>query len=376
MPLPTSLADMSTIVNSSPQVYPPAAYNAVGSVANPESGTYYRHFEFETLNWITNGSNSPYPTSDYVKYSALLGGVADSAARRSGNTLTYSGTYGDHLLYAAIKVNLTLSTINQSPSEGLAAKSAWEAYLRGLLASFPIALQSVLVSTPESQTWSWLQETQNTVQNIFRGLALSLMFQFVVTTLATRNWVLGALAALTSLWVVFVVLGIISFCGWSLGVIESVILVLVVPLAALQSTAMVLSFHQAVSDSRKERLRQCLFDCGASAMFVSIAGLGMSVFLFGSLLSFAFKYGVVFFVTSILSGAFSLVFLAATLGVGGPRRGQGRVWPASFERQSAAATLPDSTRASQSLALSPQATDAEADAAASWLRSNADPGAA
>ena len=87
------------------------------------------------------------------------------------------------------------------------------------------------------------------------------------------------------------------------------------------------------------------------------------------------QYGVVFFVTSILSGAFSLVFLAATLGVGGPRRGQGRVWPASFERQSAA-TLPDSTRASQSLALSPQATDAEADAAASWLRSNADPGAA
>lgn len=151
-------------------------------------------------------------------------------------------------------------------------------------------------------------------------------------------------------------------------------------------------------------------------MTVSVAGLGMSVFLFGSLLSFAFKvtlqlpavirilmnsfvvnfshppndisrtyriryadfrqYGVVFFVTSILSGTFSLVFLAATLGVGGPRRGQGRVWPASFERQSAADTLADSTRASQSLTLSPQATDAEADAAASWLRSNADPGTA
>lgn len=237
------------------------------------------------------------------------------------------GVYGDRLQYAAIKVNLTLSTYNQAAGDALAAKSAWEAFLGAALSPFPSGLQSALVSTPESQTWAWLAEQQDIIQNLFRGIALSIMFQFVVTTLATRNWVLGALAALTSLWVVFVVLGIVAFCGWNIGVIECVVLVLVVPLSSLQTTAIVMSFQHGASDSRKERLRQCLSDCGATAMFVAVAGLGISVFLFGSLLAFAFEYGVVFFSTSILSGMFALIFLAATLGVGGPRRGQGRVWP-------------------------------------------------
>lgn len=90
-PLPSSLADMALIVSSNAQTYPSATYSSVGSPSNPESGTYYRHFEFGLLNWITNASLSPSPSSDFSRYSSLLGGTADTAARRSTTSLTYAG---------------------------------------------------------------------------------------------------------------------------------------------------------------------------------------------------------------------------------------------------------------------------------------------
>jgi hypothetical protein len=60
------------------------------------------------------------------------------------------------LQYAAIVVNLTIDTVSQGSSSGLAIKAAWDDYISSAASGMPTPLQAVFASTPSSQTWSWL----------------------------------------------------------------------------------------------------------------------------------------------------------------------------------------------------------------------------
>lgn len=96
---------------------------------------------------------------------------------------------------------------------------------------------------------------------------MSLMFLLLGVTIATGNWLLGVLATVTALWVVFMIFGILSFSGWNLGVIESVLFVMVVPLTSIFSITLAVAFQRAVSPSRRERLRTAVLEFGPVAFF-------------------------------------------------------------------------------------------------------------
>eukprot|EP00047_Mylnosiga_fluctuans_P000747 m.201044 g.201044 ORF g.201044 m.201044 type:complete len:1056 (+) comp10103_c0_seq9:60-3227(+) len=331
-PLPFNLNDLAQLVHDYPSLYPSStpssAYANVGTVSYPEGGTYYRAYEMSALHWLSNASSSGYPSADYTTYSGLIGGQADSSLRRTSNTLNFAGYFGDRIRYAAIVVNLTISTVNQDQSAGLAVLDAWAAYVQAAAAALPPALQSVFVATPGSQTWAWLQVSRDTVRSLMRGVALSLMFLFLGITLATGNWILGVISLVTSLFVVFLIFGIAAFDGWDLGVIESVLFTFVVPLTVLPIALVTLAFNRTSSSSRKQRLRIALSEAGPPTLFAGLFGLGTSVFLFGARLQFIFEYGALYFATAGLGSLYALVFLAGLLGVAGPQRPHGRLWRA------------------------------------------------
>ena len=96
-PLPLALADMQTIMQASPTVFTAGAYSATSFNGPASDATYYRFFEVGLLNWLNGGAASTFPSSAVSEYADLLGGVADSGAVRSGNTLTSAGMMIDDL---------------------------------------------------------------------------------------------------------------------------------------------------------------------------------------------------------------------------------------------------------------------------------------
>jgi Kef-type K+ transport system membrane component KefB len=93
------------------------------------------------------------------------------------------------------------------------------------------------------------------------------MALWLVLFVKTGNWILASIATLTSLWVLFIIFGIAAFSQWSLGVIESVVLVLVVPLSAIPIAMLTLAFGRTHTESRREQIRVSLAETGPSILF-------------------------------------------------------------------------------------------------------------
>eukprot|EP00048_Salpingoeca_helianthica_P002172 m.55152 g.55152 ORF g.55152 m.55152 type:complete len:1101 (-) comp11947_c0_seq1:29-3331(-) len=324
--LPFTMRDLSSLVANNPALYPSSVYSAVGPIVNPFAGTYYRAYDVSAMHWLHNASSSTAPSADYSVYAGLLGGTADETARRGSVSLTYAGNFGDHLRYAAITVNLTLSTFNQNLAVSRAVASAWSNYLKAAGVSLPPSLGSVFASTPGTNAFTWAEAQPDLINSLIRGILLSLMVLWLVLVLQSGNWALASIATMTALWIVFILFGIAAFAQWSLGVIESVLFVMIVPLSALPITLLALAFGRTAVDSRREQMRASLAEAGPSILFVGLSGLGISVFLFGAQLSFMFQFATVFFSTCSVSCLFVLVFMSAMLSVAGPRRGQGQLW--------------------------------------------------
>jgi len=331
-PLPFTLQNLASLVASNPSLYPANVYSAVGSVANPYSGTYYRAYEMSTLHWLSNASTATFPSTDYVLYSDLFGGTADSTSRRNSNSLTYAGNYGDSIRYAAIQINLTIGTYNQDLSEARSVRRAWDDYLTTSVSLLPPTLQSLILSSPETLTFTWIDVQQGLVNSLFRGIILGLMFLWLGVLVASGNWVLATISTVTSLWTVFIVFGIAAFSNWNLGVSESLVFVLIVPLSTIPIVYLSLAFRRILSDSRRFRLSLALAEAGPPVLFAGFIGIGISVFLFGAQLSFNFQFGVLFFSSIGISCVLVLVYMAAFMGVGGPRGIQGRLWGRAQER--------------------------------------------
>ncbi len=110
---------------------------------------------------------------------------------------------------------------------------------------------------------------QEIIRSLFRGIALSLMFVFVGVSIATRNWILGLYAAINTFLVVCLNFGIVAFSSWSLGVIESVVMILIVPLSSIVSIIIALSFDVAAhtgASSRKDIVKMCMTAVGPTVL--------------------------------------------------------------------------------------------------------------
>lgn len=226
----------------------------------------------------------------------LLRGAAPAASHTpvhlDSNLLVanVAGDYGDRLRYVTIKVNLTINAHDQDLAEGRATMDAWRSYLGTQMASMPPALQSVMISTPETLSWTWMDVqkvcnallpafsisftrfivlliSQELFTNLIRGLLLGLMFLWLGILLSTGNYILATIAVFTCAWVIIIIFGITAFSNWSLGVPESLLFTMIVPLSTIPITLLALPFRHAPGDSRRARMRMALGEAGPPVLF-------------------------------------------------------------------------------------------------------------
>ena len=62
--------------------------------------------------------------------------------------------------FIVLAANLTINTVNESPSLVEAAKAAWENFVAKAVLTMPTPLQSVFITTPESQSFAWASAQQ------------------------------------------------------------------------------------------------------------------------------------------------------------------------------------------------------------------------
>ncbi len=78
---------------------------------------------------------------------------------------------------------------------------------------------------PGSGAFPWFFVQRKMIQECMQGIGLSLLFAWIIITLATRNWIIGLMSTFVIFVIVAMVIGFAVMMGWKLGVLESIIFV-------------------------------------------------------------------------------------------------------------------------------------------------------
>ena len=97
--------------------------------------------------------------------------------------------------------------------------------------------------------WVIVQYTME--ESLFRGLAICFPFAFVVLLMSSANLLIAIVAVVTIVWICFSCLGFIQVLGWSLGIGETMLAIMIIGL----SVDYVIHLGHTYADGRKEKKR-------------------------------------------------------------------------------------------------------------------------
>ena len=297
------------------------------------ANSYYRHYEVGAVNWLASSGNAAAPTTDLEAFVGSIGGSADITMKKSAanGTVSYAGDYGNFIRYASIEVNLTLSSIDADYGKAKAAFDTWDAYVADKVSAMPLPLRKAFQSTPKDRSWAWMEIKDVIILETIQGSAISVTFFFIVLAIYMNNWGVALSAAVLAASIPTMVVGFFTVCGWKVGLLEAISLVLPVGISVDMMGHMAYwycSNDGNVSDNREERAERAFVKVapailtGAALLFVS------SLFLLFSPLEFFFMIGITLACTAVL-GLMIGFFLIILLGIAGPEGSDMKIIPTS-----------------------------------------------
>eukprot|EP01065_Artemidia_motanka_P010786 TRINITY_DN1577_c0_g1_i1.p1 TRINITY_DN1577_c0_g1~~TRINITY_DN1577_c0_g1_i1.p1 ORF type:complete len:1229 (+),score=201.00 TRINITY_DN1577_c0_g1_i1:165-3851(+) len=292
------------------------------------SSSYYRWFEMAAA--IMAGLTTTNPPQNFseiidfqTRYAPLMG--ADNENR-----------YGAQMRYAAVAVETTM-LYPVAFEDGLPVNTAWEEYISDIRNSMAPPLKSVFHigrrigssnsdgKSVEDNSFHWMKVQETLVQTAISGIILGLVLALIVLVLATGNVIVGVLATMTIVLIVIMVLGIIYFAGWKIGVLESLNLTLVVGLSVDYVVHLAHAYTESTKIKREEKIKEALLHVGGSVLSGAFTTLGSSLFMLFAKILFFFQFGLIVFATIGFSCVYALVFFPAMMSVLGPQGEKGEL---------------------------------------------------
>ncbi len=135
------------------------------------------------------------------------------------------------------------------------------------------------------------------------------------------------MATLTIAMVTCGVLGMISVVGWSLSILESLNLTLIVGLAVDYVVHLAEGYMVHEDQDRVARVKYTLGHVGISVFSGACTTLGSSVFLLAAKIRFFSQFGIFIFCTIGLSILYALFFFTTVLALIGPQGNTGSLRP-------------------------------------------------
>ena len=141
------------------------------------------------------------------------------------------------------------------------------------------------------------------------------------------NVIIGVMATLTIAMVTCGVLALISVVGWSLGILESLNLTLIVGLAVDYVVHLAEGYMALEDEDRVTRVKYTLGHVGISVFSGACTTLGASIFMLAAKILFFSQFGIFIFCTIAFSILYALFFFTTVLALIGPEGNTGSLRP-------------------------------------------------
>ena len=186
-----------------------------------------------------------------------------------------------------------------------------------------------------SNQWPTAITQRALVDNMFLGIGIVFAVSLVSLSLSTGNVIVSILALLSIGGILTSVLGLMYLLGWTLGVIESIGVVLSIGFSFDYVAHVANAYTESnKGDTRLERTRTALTDLGISILFGALSTVAAGSMLFFAVVIFFTKIGVITVATVTIALLWALLFLPALLHTFGPTGQTGelmwlvrKVWP-------------------------------------------------
>jgi predicted RND superfamily exporter protein len=173
--------------------------------------------------------------------------------------------------------------------------------------------------------WALLQLQNSLFSNAMQGMALSIIFAFLVLIVTTKNYRVSLFAIASISLVICSIMATIYLCEWGIGTSESLALIIFVGFSVDYIVHMCHQYVDSIHELRINRVESCFQKIGVTLVNGAITSFSAGLLLYFCTFSSLHKFGV-FMMTTIASALFfSLLFYPALSYSFGPEFKQGDV---------------------------------------------------
>lgn len=206
-------------------------------------------------------------------------------------------------------------------------KLAWEK----MIADFNEETEAQGASLGDGYAWEWdwtnFHIFEMLVVQTFISVAVSLVVAYVILTVFALNYILSTIALVCIVSIVVVFFGMLFLFGWTLGLEETLIGIMMVGLSVDFTVHYVHSYAECPEPGRLQRVQWAFDKLGVSVFSGAVTTVGATGILMASVLLYFFKYGAMLALTVSLSWLYSNFFLMSFLALMGPEKDRGDLRP-------------------------------------------------
>lgn len=159
-----------------------------------------------------------------------------------------------------------------------------------------------------------------------QGLGCSLFFAWLVLMLTTNNIILSTMSLLAIISVIMSVIASIKIEGWSLGIPESIGIIIFVGFSVDYIVHMCHQFNESANDKRKKKTDTAFFNIGSTIIMGAATSFMSGFFLLQCEFAYMYKFGLMMCVTIVSALISALIYFPALTYLMGPEGNQGNIY--------------------------------------------------
>ena len=129
--------------------------------------------------------------------------------------------------------------------------------------------------------WSFIPTEKQFIDQAISGIALTMVFVFIVLFIVTRNFVQALISVFCVGVIILSVLTVIVFKGWEFGIAESIGVVIIIGLSVDYVIHLSAAYIHTPFNDRNARMKQAYTEMGVSISSGTLTTFGSGIMLFG-----------------------------------------------------------------------------------------------
>ena len=163
------------------------------------------------------------------------------------------------------------------------------------------------------------------MKNAIYGMLISMLFAWIVLLITTKNYIVSFQAVLSISLVIATIMSSIMLQGWTLGIAESIGLIVFVGFSVDYIVHMCHQYVESIFEKRKKKMDSCFNQIGSTILNGAVTSFFAGLFLYFCQFSYLHKFGILMMITIVSSLGFSMIFYPALSYIRGPQNKEGDI---------------------------------------------------